>query len=122
MNVDTGPEKTIHAIVTEYYPSVQAIYLFGSYRTADEWPDSDVDIGVLLPHGAAKNERSMAVSECRFKLEEALEKEVDLLNMRLLSTVFQFQIVRTGRLIYFGGQGDGRSVRDINYFALSEAE
>ena len=36
-------------VVLEHYPLAQAIYLFGTYGTVDEWPDSDVDIAVLLP-------------------------------------------------------------------------
>ncbi len=35
--------------VLRQYPDTQAIYLFGSYGTEDEWPDSDVDIALLLP-------------------------------------------------------------------------
>ena len=31
------------------YPHTQAIYLFGSWGTEDEWPTSDVDMAVLLP-------------------------------------------------------------------------
>jgi predicted nucleotidyltransferase len=36
--------------IVHYYPSVHGIYLFGSYQTDTEWPDSDVDIAVLLPY------------------------------------------------------------------------
>ncbi len=35
--------------VLDHYPDTQAIYLFGSYGTENEWPDSDVDIALLLP-------------------------------------------------------------------------
>ncbi|MBK6563551.1 nucleotidyltransferase domain-containing protein [Candidatus Amarobacter glycogenicus] len=35
-------------IILQHYPTTQAIYLFGSFGTADEWPTSDVDIAVLL--------------------------------------------------------------------------
>ena len=40
---------TIVRTILGYYPSTQAIYLFGTYGMADEWPESDVDIAVLLP-------------------------------------------------------------------------
>ena len=98
-------EKIIEAIVKTVvarYPSVQGIYLFGSYQTDNEWPDSDVDIAVLLPHDASKSERNMMVSECRSRLEDELGKDVDLVNLRLVSTVFQYQIITTGRLILSG--------------------
>ena len=41
-------------IVLEHYPEAQATYLFGTYGTVDEWPDSDVDIAVLLPPEQAR--------------------------------------------------------------------
>ena len=91
--------------VLRFYPDTEAIYLFGSYGTGEEWPDSDVDIGVLLSPDSAKNEPLMALSECRYQLEKALKRDVDLINIRNVSTVFQFQIVTTGRLIHTGDQG-----------------
>ena len=42
-------EAELIPIILESYPNTQAIYLFGSWGTEDEWPSSDVDIAVLLP-------------------------------------------------------------------------
>ena len=42
--------------VLSYYPAVQGIYLFGSFGTEDEWPDSDIDIALLMPPEQAKQE------------------------------------------------------------------
>lgn len=72
----------IPPIILRHYPAVQGIYLFGSYGTEDEWPDSDVDLALLLPPAEAKAAKSLALSPCRFELEDALAKEVDLLNAR----------------------------------------
>jgi predicted nucleotidyltransferase len=83
-----------------YYPRVQGIYLFGSYGTRREWPDSDIDIALLLPSVQTKQEKNLLLSQCRFDLEEVLHKEVDLVNARLVSTVFQKEIVENGRLVY----------------------
>ena len=90
--------------VLQYYPNVQGVYLFGSYMTADEWPDSDVDIALLLPPEEAKKERSFAMSECSIALTRALNKDVDLLNARTVSTVFQNEIISKGRLLYCSDQ------------------
>jgi predicted nucleotidyltransferase len=68
--------------VLRHYPTVQGIYLFGSYGAGNAWPDSDVDVALLLPPVQAKMEPSLAMSECRFELAEALKKEVDLINLR----------------------------------------
>ena len=86
--------------VLAYYPTVQGIYLFGSCMTEDEWPDSDVDIALLLPPIEAKQERYLAMSECALDLARNLGKEVDLLNARTVSTVFRKEIVSKGRLLY----------------------
>ena len=91
-------EKIVR-IVLEHYPAAQAIYLFGTYGTADEWPDSDVDIAVLLPPDEAKRAGLMAMSNARVALEQSLGKDVDLINLRQVSTVFQKEIIMAERRI-----------------------
>ena len=91
---------TINKTVLKFYPNVQGVYLFGSYMTADEWPESDVDIALLLPPEEAKKERSFAMNECSVALARSLNKEVDLLNARTVSTVFQKEIISKGKLLY----------------------
>ena len=86
--------------VLEHYAAAQAIYLFGTYDTDDEWPDSDVDIAVLLAPQQAKAAGLLALSDLRFELEAALKKEVDLINLRRVPTVLQKEIIAAGRRIY----------------------
>ncbi len=83
-----------------YYPDTQAIYLFGSYGTEYERPDSDIDLGLLLPVLHAKNEGSLTLKECWYALTSTLNRPVDLINLRIVNTVFQFQILQTGSLIF----------------------
>ncbi len=106
----------IESIILPYYPRTQAIYLFGSYGSVAERSDSDVDIGLLLPFEMAKREDMLAVSECRFALEDALGNPVDLVNMRLVKTVFQHQIIFSGRLEYVG---DESAKREFEMLVLS---
>jgi uncharacterized protein len=93
-------QAIIVRIVLIHYPAVQGIYLFGSHGTEQKWPDSDVDIALLLPHEQAKREKHLILSQCRLDLENALAKEIDLLNARQISTVFQKEIIGGGALIY----------------------
>jgi hypothetical protein len=44
------------------------------------------------------------MSECSLALARALNKDVDLLNARTVSTVFQNEIVSKGRLLYCADQ------------------
>ncbi len=93
-------QETIIKTVLRFYPETEAIYLFGSYLTPDETRESDVDIAVLLPPPAAKNSGNLAMSECRDALEDELKRDVDLVNVRMVNTVFQNEIIEQGRLIY----------------------
>ena len=86
--------------ILEHYPAAQAIYLFGTYGTADEWPDSDVDIAILLPPEQARRRPQLMLTPCHYALADALGKPVDLLNAREVSTVFQKEIVKSGRRLY----------------------
>jgi len=89
-------------IILESYPDAQAIYIFGSHDTEDEWPASDMDIGLLLPPRQAKKTSLLALSSCRAVLADYVRKDVDLVNLRQVSTVFQKEIIATGRLIHCG--------------------
>ena len=92
-------ETMMTRIIQTHYPAIQGIYLFGSHGTENQWPDSDVDIALLLPHDQAKREKHLFLSSCRTDLETALKKEVDLVNLRQVTTVFQKEIIENGRLI-----------------------
>lgn len=88
--------------VLGHYPDTEAIYLFGSYGTEDEWPDSDVDIALLLPPERAKAIRMLAMSPLCAELGLLLEKPVDLINLRVVSNVFQKEIIAADRRIHTG--------------------
>lgn len=109
-------EKRIIRVILNYYPGTQAIYLFGSFDTEDERADSDVDIAPLFHPPAAQTIGALAMSELRFELEAELNKTVDIVNLRLVSTVFQKEIVTSGRLIY---QGDTYAVDEFEMLVLS---
>ena len=92
----------IQAAILAVFPKAQAIYLYGSYGTDREWPSSDVDIAILLPHAVAKAEGSLALHPLRFRLEHLLGRHVDLANLRLVSTVLQKEVVAADRAVYVG--------------------
>lgn len=89
---------TIIQIILAHYPAAQGIYLFGSYDAHKELPDSDIDIALLLPPEQARQEKNLLLSRCRFDLQDALSRDVDLLNARQVSTVFQKEIIGGVRL------------------------
>ncbi len=87
-------------LVVQHYPDVQAIYLFGTYATSDERPDSDVDIALLLPPEQAREAGSPALSDLHLDLARALGREVDLINLRLAPTVLRKEVIMADRRIY----------------------
>lgn len=87
-------------VILEHYPATQAIYLFGTYGTPDEWPDSDVDIAILLPPKTSKPVGHLMMSRLHGALELLMGRNVDLLNLRDVSTVFQKEIIMAERRIY----------------------
>lgn len=103
-------------IILEHYPASQAIYLFGTYGTADEWPESDVDIAVLLPPEHGRRQAHLMLTPCHYALADVLGRPVDLLNAREVSTVFQKEIVQSGRRLYCT---DENAVAEFEMLTLS---
>lgn len=108
--------ETIVKTVLHLYPDAEAIYLFGSYLTPDQQQGSDVDIAVLFPHEKARLLKSLVMSDCRDELENALKRTVDLINLRMVNTVFQNEIIQHGRIIY---QQNERAVDEFEMQVMS---
>ena len=109
-------QDIIVSTIVSFYPEVQAIYLFGSYDTEYELLDSDVDIALLFSHETAKSLRYLSMSPCAIDLAEVLKKDVDLINLRLVSTVFQNEIIASGTAIY---KKDENPVDEFEMLTLS---
>lgn len=92
--------QNIISLIRNHYPNVEAVYLFGTFGTAMEKPDSDLDLALLLPYSESRREGSLAFSRCREELESLTGRSVDLINLREANTVFQNEIITEGRLIY----------------------
>lgn len=75
---------------------LEALWLFGSEGRREARPDSDVDLGALLPPGTDP----LAVLDARARVEARLGRAVDLVDLRRASPVLAMQVVRTGRLVH----------------------
>jgi uncharacterized protein len=98
------------------FPDTQAIYRYGSHGTAEERADSDADIGLLFHPAAAKHRNAADLLETRMALEDTLKKEVDLVNLRRASTVFQKEVIMADRRIY---TGDAYAADEFEMLVLS---
>ncbi|HLF97502.1 MAG TPA: nucleotidyltransferase domain-containing protein [Methylococcaceae bacterium] len=103
-------------IVLAAYPGTQAIYLFGSWGTDNEWPDSDVDLAALLPHEQAKRVDLWRWNALAVDLGRIVHKKVDLLNLRQVSTVFQKEVILADRRIY---TADKRAAEEFEMLTVS---
>jgi predicted nucleotidyltransferase len=56
--------------VLSHYPATQAIYLFGSYGTENEWPDSDIDVAVLLPVKISQRQPHLMLTPCHLDMND----------------------------------------------------
>jgi predicted nucleotidyltransferase len=86
--------------VLQFFPDILGIYLFGSFQTEYETPESDVDIAILLPLNNKVDSHSREFRDLLFALMDELDREVDLINLRQVDTVFQHEIIQSGRLLY----------------------
>ncbi|MDP1559095.1 MAG: nucleotidyltransferase domain-containing protein [Nitrosomonas sp.] len=87
-------------LILNTWPDTQAIYLFGSWGTEYERPQSDVDIAVLLPAPQARKARSLVLTDLHYALQSLVNREVDLVNLRQAPTVLQKEVAMAGRRIF----------------------
>ena len=73
-----------------------AIYVFGSQITGHANENSDLDLAVLIDGHV----ETFDLWDLASQLSEIAGCDVDLLNMRLASTVMQYQILQTGRTLW----------------------
>lgn len=93
-------------------PQARGLWLFGSRARGQEDAASDLDLAVLLP------ERSDPVRlwEAGEEIARDLGMDVDLVDLRSASTVMQYQIVTTGRLLL----AEGPDVERYEIFVRAE--
>lgn len=93
-----SPSTTTKIVETlrQLLPGVIAIYVFGSTGSKFERPESDIDLAVLCATKMATTERFFLQE----KIAQLLHRDVDLVDLLQASTVFRFQIVSTGKLIF----------------------
>lgn len=92
-------EKNKIQTVKEYLVkqvSPYVIYLFGSYAAGNERIDSDIDLAFLSDQSFSEYNLFM-ISQ---GLANLLDRNVDLIDLKEASTVFQAQVIGTGKVIY----------------------
>ncbi len=73
-----------------------AVYIFGSHASGDATDQSDIDIAILCE----KPLEELELWDLTQSLAVQLNREVDLLDLRRVSTVICFQVLKTSKRIY----------------------
>jgi predicted nucleotidyltransferase len=89
-------DSDILAAVREALPGVRRVYLFGSRAVGEEWPDSDLDLAVVLDGPADRVSLWMAGED----IASRLDVDVDLIDLLTADTVLKHQIVTKGRRLF----------------------
>lgn len=95
LNVATA-YSSIVACCQGYLIDLQAVYIFGSQVTEFAHAGSDVDIAILCNQPLSAERRW----ELSNKLAKLLQCDVDIVDLKSVSTVMQFQVIYTGKRIY----------------------
>ena len=92
---------TILSAVQAALPDVTGVWVYGSYVHERMRVDSDVDIAVML-HGKTS---ALQIWEAANEISLNIHRDVDLVDIRSVGTLLQFQIVTSGRrLLAFGNE------------------
>lgn len=94
-------DQTIISLILKDYPTTQAVYLFGSWGTEDEWTHSDIDVALLLPVAQVKCINIWQWIALAQTIASAAGKEkADLINLRTVNTVLRKEVIMAERRIY----------------------
>ena len=94
--LDSHQVDSILGRIKENVENIQLVYIFGSMSERNTHKDSDIDIAVLSKSPLLPIRTYLLKTE----LEAALNKDVDLVDMRNVGIVLKYEIIYKGTLIY----------------------
>lgn len=107
-----APDGPVVTMLLAAFPQALAIYAFGSRISGAANADSDLDLALLVAGYA----EPLRLWELSGQLASTLGCAVDLLDLRLASTVMQYQVINQGRRLWAKGLSPGL----FECFVLSE--
>jgi predicted nucleotidyltransferase len=82
-------------------PQALAIYVYGSFARHEEWPDSDLDVAVLLPPAQEIPDLLGLMSE----ISQRVGRDTDVVNLRKVGDVLRHQVLADGQSLYISDPG-----------------
>jgi predicted nucleotidyltransferase len=77
-------------------PDAWAVYVYGSFARGEEWPESDLDIAVLLP----PNRHIPDLLELLSAVSERIHRNVDIVDLRRVGDVLRREVLESGRTLF----------------------
>jgi predicted nucleotidyltransferase len=77
-------------------PDAWAIYAFGSFARAEDWPGSDLDLAVLLPPARRIQDLLGVISA----VSASVHRDVDVVDLRRASDVLRREVLMDGQTLY----------------------
>ena len=96
--------EKITSVVLKEVPRVIGIYLFGSRADGTYRPDSDFDLGILLPPNSSVDEH--VLFNAQMNISSSMNYDVDLICLNNVSLVMQFLVTSKGILLYEGNKAE----------------
>ena len=86
--------KQLQSVAERY--EINTLYLFGSYVDGSYHEDSDIDLAFL----STGYENKFDYGRLYFDLQEEVNREIDLIDLRKAPLTFAYSIIKDGRVIY----------------------
>jgi uncharacterized protein len=80
-------------VIAAVLPEAWAVYVYGSFARGDEWPDSDLDLAVLLPPGCRIPDKLALVAS----VSRHIGRDADIVDLREASLDLVHELLRDGR-------------------------
>jgi len=77
-------------------PDAWAIYVYGSFARGEEWPESDIDLAVLLP----PTQEIPNLLDLMGKIHQQTGRDTDVVNLRKVGNVLRHEVLADGRSLY----------------------
>ena|SRR5688572_12361883 len=104
-------DNALIEFVKQAIPDLIALYRFGSQTKGSARTESDVDLAVLACHPTPALRRFDLAQE----LAAQLHRDVDLLDLRSVSTVMRMQVVSTGECLVAADEAARREFEMYTY-------
>jgi uncharacterized protein len=77
-------------------PEAWAVYVYGSFARGEEWPDSNLDVAVLLP----SEQRIPDLLKLIGDISKHIHRDADVVDLRRAGDVLRREVLQSGRTLF----------------------